>query len=314
MLHFKTALSAIALLALTACGSPESAAHDAPQSKTETKPAAQEAAPKAPEVKVTDLGGGLYMLVGRGGNLGISIGDDGVVVIDDQFENMAPAIKGAIAELTDQPVRFLVNTHFHGDHSGGNEAFIADGTTIVAHHNVHKRLNSETTSELFGRTSAARPEASPQLTYSTDMVFHLNGQEAQLIHTPNAHTDGDTIIYFATADVLHMGDNYFNGLFPYIDTGAGGNVDGMIAAHQKALALAGPNTKIIPGHGPLATKADLKAANDMLIDVRARVASAMEGGKSVDEVVAMDPLKGLEQYESFINKDNMVRSVYFSLD
>ena len=314
MLHFKTALSAIALLALTACGSPESAAHDAPQSKTETKPAAQEAAPKAPEVKVTDLGGGLYMLVGRGGNLGISIGDDGVVVIDDQFENMAPAIKGAIAELTDQPVRFLVNTHFHGDHSGGNEAFIADGTTIVAHHNVHKRLNSETTSELFGRTSAARPDASPQLTYSTDMVFHLNGQEAQLIHTPNAHTDGDTIIYFATADVLHMGDNYFNGLFPYIDTGAGGNVDGMIAAHQKALALAGPNTKIIPGHGPLATKADLKAANDMLIDVRARVAIAMEGGKSVDEVVAMDPLKGLEQYESFINKDNMVRSVYFSLD
>lgn len=314
MIHLKTAFSAIALFALSACGSNDSAAHDTAQTKAQPKPAAQEAETKAPEVTVTDLGGGLYMLVGRGGNLGISIGDDGVVVIDDQFENMAPAIKGAIAELTDKPVKFLVNTHFHGDHSGGNEAFIASGATIVAHHNVHKRLNSATKSELFGRTSEARPAASPQLTFSTDMVFHLNGQEAQLIHTPNAHTDGDTIIYFAGADVLHMGDNYFNGLFPYIDTGAGGNVDGMIAAHQKGLALAGPNTKIIPGHGPLSTKADLKAANDMLIDVRARVATAMEGGKSVDDVVAMDPLKGLEKYASFIDKDNMVRSVYYSLD
>ena len=314
MLNFKTALSSLAILTLTACGSSDSAAHDTEQTNTQPKPAAKKTQAKAPDVTVTDLGGGLYMLVGRGGNLGISIGDDGVVVIDDQFENMAPAIKGAIAKLTDQPVKFLVNTHFHGDHSGGNEAFIADGTTIVAHHNVHKRLNSKTKSELFGRISEARPAASPQLTFSTDMVFHLNGQNAQLIHTPNAHTDGDTIIYFAGADVLHMGDNYFNGLFPYIDTGAGGSIDGMIASHKTGLALSGPNTKIIPGHGPLSSKAELHTAHDMLVNVRGKIAAQMERGKSLEDIIAMDPLKGMENYASFIDKEKMVRSVYYSLD
>ncbi|WP_017932123.1 MBL fold metallo-hydrolase [Robiginitomaculum antarcticum] len=306
MSYIKTTASALALLSLA--GFPAMA--HGPESDSEKT--VEEAAPEY-SIETTDLGGGIYMLVGRGGNIGVSFGEDGLIMIDDQYDYMSPAIKTALSAISDEPVRLLINTHFHGDHTGGNAVFMETGATIVAHHNVHKRLTETTKSDLFDRESGARPDAAPHLTYGSDMTFHLNGQSARLIYAPG-HTDGDTIVYFQDANVMHLGDNYFNGMFPYVDTGAGGNIDGMIEAQHKALDMADDETQIIPGHGPLATKADLQASYAMLVDIRSKVIIAMDGGKTVDEVVAMDPLVGMEAYNSFIDKDNMVRATYFSLD
>ena len=312
---FKSLLIGGSVLTLTACSQAD--AKQAATPTDEVKPAAAEVkaepAPDLPKIETTNLGGGVYMMKGRGGNVGVSIGEDGVIMIDDQFDNMSQPLKNAIAALTDQPVRFLINTHYHGDHTGGNEAFGENGASIIAHHNVHKRMSSDTYSPLWDRTTeASDPAARPVLTYSADATFHMNGQTAHAIHVPAAHTDGDSLIYFAGADVLHMGDNYFNGLFPYIDTGAGGTVDGMIAAHNIALEKITDATQIIPGHGPLASKTDLMAARDMLIDVRDKVKVHIKAGDTVDAAIAADPLAGMESFESFINKERMVRTIYLS--
>lgn len=306
MILFKSAASVLAVLSLAAF---PAMAHG-PNSHQEK---AEEAAMPEYSIETTDLGGGIYMLAGRGGNIGVSYGEDGLIMIDDQYDYMAPAIKTALSAISEEPVKLLINTHFHGDHTGSNEVFIESGATIVAHHNVHKRLTETTKSDLFDRESEARPDAAPHLTYGSDMTFHLNGQKARLVYAPG-HTDGDTIVYFQSANVMHLGDNYFNGMFPYVDTGAGGNIDGMIAAQKMALDMAADDTQIIPGHGPLASKADLQSSHDMLVDVRAKVMAAMDGDKTVDEVVAMDPLAGMEAYNGFIDKDNMVRATYFSLN
>lgn len=313
-------LSAMLALCVSACGDKAPAASTAnaatPEAQTasaqRTEPA-KPAAPKLPEVVTTDLGNNVYMLQGRGGNVGVSVGDDGVIVIDDQFAEMAPALMAAIAKISDAPIKFMVNTHYHGDHTGGNAEFRKIGAAVVAHHNVHKRQSSKIENQLFGRTvEPVADNMKPHLTYSESATFHMNGGHVQVIYAPG-HTDGDSLIYFEDANVIHMGDNFFNGLFPYVDIDAGGSVKGMIAAHQTALDLANAQTQIIPGHGPMATATDLKAAQDLLKDVLSRVKSRIDDGQNLEAILADNPLKGYEKFESFIDMDKMVRIAFREL-
>ena len=239
------------------------------------------------EVKAEKLNDTTYMLTGAGGNIGLSVGDDAVFVIDDQFAPMAPKIVAAIAAITPKPVRFMVNTHWHGDHTGGNEAFAKAGALILAHDNVRKRMASEQVIEFFKSTVPPSPRAAlPLITFSADTTFHINGDEVHALHVPRAHTDGDAIVHFVKGDVIHMGDTFFNGMYPFIDTSSGGTIDGTIAAADRGLALAGERTKIIPGHGPLATKADLRAYRDMLSTVAQRIKQMLRDGKKLEEITA----------------------------
>ncbi len=286
------------------------------------KQAAQKAEEKAdvkkeetPEYKLarTDLGSGIYMLVGRGGNLGVSTGSDGVFVIDDQFAQFAPAIIEEIGSLSEGPIRFVANTHYHGDHTGGNEAMRETGASIVAHDNVRVRMSTKQENKLWGRTTEpTAPGAWPTITFSETMTFHFNDQTIDVVHVPKAHTDGDSIIYFRQADVLHMGDNFFNGMFPYIDVDGGGNVSGMIAALNKGLELGGPNTKIIPGHGPLSTPGDMKAARDRLADIQSRVKQGIDSGQSMQDMIDGQILSDYSEFASFIDEKNMIKIAYRS--
>ena len=262
----------------------------------------------------TDLGNGLYMLVGSGGNIGLSTGPDGAFVIDDQYAKFAAPVLAEINSLSDGPIRFVVNTHYHGDHTGGNEAMTDAGALIIAHDNVRARMAVVTENLLWGRKSEpTSPKFWPAITFSQTMTFHFNGQTIDVIHTPEAHTDGDAIIYFREADVLHMGDNFFNGIFPYIDVDANGSVAGMIKAHDAGLMLAGENTKIIPGHGPLSTKANLQATRDTLSTIQSRVKSRIDQGENLEIILEANVLSDLEHLSSFIDSKNMVKVTYRSL-
>lgn len=259
--------------------------------------------------KSTELAPGIFMLEGQGGftggNLGLLVGDDGVVLIDDGMPNVSAEMIAAIEKLTDEPVNFLINTHAHGDHTGGNAAFGGRGATIVAHDNLRKTLLADTE---FPRGGL------PELTFDDSVTFHLNGQTAYVFHIPGAHTDGDAGIHFTEANVIHTGDVMFNRLFPFIDLDGGGTVDGFIAGQQKILSLANDASKIIPGHGPLASKADLKAAVDMLIDAKARVKKLVDAGKSKDEVLAANPLSSYDSWSwDFITTARMTETLYRSL-
>jgi glyoxylase-like metal-dependent hydrolase (beta-lactamase superfamily II) len=239
------------------------------------------------EVVTTRLSETTYMMTGAGGNLGLSIGDDAVFVIDDQYAPLTDRILAAIARLTPKPVRFVVNTHWHGDHTGGNENFGKAGAILVAHDNVRRRLSTEQFNEFMRRTTPPSPRGAwPVVTFPAAITFHLNGDEMRVTHVPRAHTDGDAIVHFLKSDVIHMGDVFWNGLYPFIDTASGGSVDGTIAACDQALALATEATKIIPGHGPLSNRAGLKAYRDMLAAIAARVRALLDAGRTVDEIVA----------------------------
>ena len=242
------------------------------------------------EVRAERLSATTYMLTGAGGNLGLSVGDDTVFLVDDQFAPLTTRIEAAIGKLTSKPIRFVINTHWHMDHTGGNENLGKAGALIVAHENVRKRMSTEQFIEFLDLKLKVEPRgALPVVTFTRDVTFHLNGDEIRVHHVPNAHTDGDAIVHFRTSDVLHMGDVYFNGFYPFIDTSSGGTIAGVIAAVDRALGLAGEQTKIIPGHGPLATKADLKAYRDMLATVFERVSAARQAGRSLEDVVAAKP-------------------------
>ncbi len=244
------------------------------------------------EIQTQKLNDSTYMLVGAGGNIGLSVGEDAVFVIDDQFAPLAPKIKAAVARITAKPVQFLLNTHFHFDHTGGNEAFGKDGALIVAHDNVRRRMSSAQLISLVGDTS--RQEASPKaalpvVTVANEISFHINGEEVHAFHVPRAHTDGDLIVHFRKGDIVHMGDVYFNGFYPFIDTSSGGTADGVIAAADRVLALSGDKTKIIPGHGPLAGKADLQAYRDLLATVTQRIKNLRRDGRSDEQIRAAKP-------------------------
>ncbi len=243
------------------------------------------------EIKTVSLDHGIFMLTGAGGNIGASIGDDGVFIIDDQFAPLSDKILAAIRELTDKPVSYVLNTHWHGDHTGGNENFGRSGAVIVAHRNVRKRMSSKQFMKAFGLEVPASPAAAlPVITFSNDVTFYFNGNQIRVMHRPTAHTDGDALVYFAQPNVLHMGDLFFNGFFPFIDQGSGGSLRGLLAAVDSALAMINDDTRVIPGHGPLAAKADLQAYRTMLRDVLAAITPLIAAGKSREEVLAADPL------------------------
>jgi cyclase len=269
------------------------------------------------EIKATPVAGSISMLEGAGGNIGVSVGEDGVFVIDDQFPPLAPKIKAAIAKLSKQPVRFVFNTHWHMDHVGGNEAMGKDGAVIVAHENVRKRLSTDQVMALFGgmKIPASPPKALPVMTFTQDVAFWLNGDELRVTHLPAAHTDGDAAVRFVKANIIHCGDLFVNGAYPVIDVGSGGSVEGLIAAQQKLMAMADDKTKIIPGHGPLGDKASLKAANDLLINLRDRIAKLVKEGKTMDQIKAAKPTADLDAKYSngFVKGDMITEMVAASL-
>jgi len=265
------------------------------------------------QIRTTDLGDGLYMLEGRGGNIGVSAGEDGVFMIDDQFAPLTPKILAAVAEISDQPVRFVLNTHWHFDHTGGNENLGNKGVAIVAHHNVRALMSEEQELKAFGRTVPAAPKAAlPIVTFGEEITFRLNGETIRVFHAPNAHTDGGAVIHFVEADVIHMGDTYFNGIYPFIDFEHGGSVEGVVAAVDKVLAMAGDETTIVPGHGPLSNKAELKAYRDMLQEVGQQISEAVKKGDSLEAVTAarLTASFDAEWGDGFLKPEAFVQTVY----
>jgi glyoxylase-like metal-dependent hydrolase (beta-lactamase superfamily II) len=265
------------------------------------------------EIKTTKVAPGLYMLEGSGGNLGVSTGPDGVFLIDDQYAPLTDKIKAAIAAVSDKPIRFVLNTHWHGDHTGGNENLGKAGVLIVAHDNVRQRLSTEQFMKAFDRTVPPSPQAAlPVVTFNDAVTFHLNGEEIHAFHVEPAHTDGDSVVFFKKANVVHMGDLLFNGLYPFIDVDAGGNIDGMIAAGERVLGMIDDDTLLIAGHGPLAGKKELAAFVEMLRDVRDAVAPMVTEGKSADEVVAAKPTAAWDEVwgKGFLNPERFTRIVY----
>ena len=200
----------------------------------------------AVQIRTVSLGPGLYVLFGQGGNIGLSVGDDGAFVIDNQFAPLSEKILAAIRAVTPKPVRFVVNTHWHGDHTGGNENFGKAGALIVAHDNVRRRMNPAQFKDVVGRTQQAPPVALPVVTFGSDVTFHWNGETIVVRHVPNSHTDGDAVIQFVGADVIHLGDTFFNGRYPFIDLQSGGSLEGMIASSNRVLGMMGPQTRLIP--------------------------------------------------------------------
>jgi cyclase len=239
------------------------------------------------EIATTRLNDTTYMLTGAGGNLGLSVGEDAVFLVDDQYAPLTDRINAAIAKITSKPVRFVINTHWHFDHTGGNENYGKAGALIVAHENVRKRMSSEQFLEFLRMKIEPSPKAAlPVVTFNDAVSFHLNGDEIRAIHVPRAHTDGDAMVHFLKSDVIHMGDVYFNGRYPFIDTSSGGTVQGVIAACDKVLAIATDNTRIIPGHGPLSNRAELQAYRDMLATVLSRIKAMIAEGRKLEEITA----------------------------
>jgi glyoxylase-like metal-dependent hydrolase (beta-lactamase superfamily II) len=242
-------------------------------------------AQEPPQVKVNELRSGVYMLQGQGGNIGLAIGSDAVFMIDDQYAQMSENIKHAVGALTKAPVKFILNTHWHGDHTGGNEHFAKSGSIIIAHENVYKRLSTDQLMQAFNVPVKASPVmALPVVTFAQEVGFHLNNDFIQAIHVENAHTDGDAIIHFTKANVLHMGDVFFNGRYPFIDVGSGGTLDGILAAVELGLELSDENTFIIPGHGSLAKISDLQKYHDVLSDINKQFKALKAAGKSDEEI------------------------------
>jgi cyclase len=229
-------------------------------------------------IRTIPLADGVYMLMGRGGNVGVSIGSDGVFMVDDQYANMAGKIRAALDSLGGGPVRYVLNTHWHPDHTGGNEAFSKEGALVFAHENVRRRMAAGQ------RIWPLDLDVAP-MTFTDTVVFHMNGEDIIVVHMPPAHTDGDAVVFFRHADVVHMGDIFWTHHYPFIDLSSGGSVDGVIAAVDDILGRIGPDTKVIPGHGPLSDRAGLQAYDQMLKTVRARVRTAIADGKTEKQVL-----------------------------
>jgi glyoxylase-like metal-dependent hydrolase (beta-lactamase superfamily II) len=268
------------------------------------------------EIRTTPLTDHVYMLMGAGGNLAVSAGDDAVFLVDDQFAPLTEKIAAAIAKISPKPVKFVINTHWHFDHTGGNENLGKGGTLIFAHENVRRRMDSEQFIAFMNMKQPPSPRvALPVVTFTASMSFHLNGEEIRAIHVANAHTDGDAIIHFTGSDVIHMGDVFFNGMYPFIDASSGGSIDGMVAACDQGLALANDRTKIIPGHGPLGDRAQLREYRDMLATIAARIKPLVAAGRSVEQVVAAKPTAGFDEKfgKGFVGPDKFAEMVAGSL-
>ena len=264
------------------------------------------------EIKVTKVAGTVYMLEGAGGNIGASVGEDGIVVVDDQFAPLAPKIEAALKGITDKPVRFILNTHYHGDHTGGNAEFSKLGT-LIAQENVRKRLAECSTVKHFNmKTPPAPREALPIITFEHDVSVHLNGEDIEAIHFPHGHTDGDSVIFFPQSNAVHMGDDFVTYGFPFVDIDNGGSVSGMVAGVEKVLSMTKPDTKFIPGHGPLSTADDLRKFLTMLQETRAAVADAVKKHMTPEQ---MKKGKLLAKWEAdygkgFLKADDWIDALY----
>ncbi|PHS10866.1 MAG: MBL fold metallo-hydrolase [Kordia sp.] len=271
---------------------------------------------KEVQIETHQLTEQIYMLTGQGGNIGLFIGNEGVFMIDDQYAPLSPKILAAINKLTDKPVSYLINTHWHGDHTGGNENMQKVGATIIAHENVRKRMNKD--NMLLGKIKPASPKgALPVITFTDDMMFHINGDDVLVSHVHNAHTDGDSFVYFSKNNVIHMGDLYFQGKFPFIDLDSGGSIDGYINAVNKILMIANDTTKIIPGHRNISNKAELTVFKKMLVSIRSLIQSEIDKGKMLEEVTHNTELT--KEFNSeyggwFITDDVFRATVYKSLN
>ena len=275
--------------------------------------AAAQAPPPAPAVQTLPVRGNVYMLSGEGGNIGLCVGEDGPLLIDDQFAPASPSILAAIKALSDQPLRFVINTHWHGDHTGGNLNLHQAGAILVAHENVRRRMTSEQFIAAFDqRVPPAPPAALPVVTFNDSVNFYWNDDELHVFHVQAAHTDGDAIIHFRKANVVHMGDTYFNGMYPFIDASSGGTISGMVEAVDRVLEEVNDNTKFIPGHGPLSGVAEVRSYRDMLAAVEARVRTLVEQGKSREQVVAARPTADFDAKwgGGFLKPDTWVGVVY----
>ncbi|MFN2397887.1 MAG: MBL fold metallo-hydrolase [Gemmatimonadaceae bacterium] len=264
-------------------------------------------------VKVTE---GIYMLLGAGGNIGVSAGADGAFLIDDQYAPLTDKIRAAVAGITNRPIRFVLNTHWHGDHTGGNERMGQVGALIVAHENVRKRMSVAQFNKFFNSTTPPSPKAAlPVVTFTQAVTFHLNNDEIHAFHTEPAHTDGDAIIHFRRGNVVHMGDIYFNGMYPFIDVASGGSIDGVIAATDRAIALSDDSTKVIPGHGPLSNRSGLRAYRAMLSTIRERVKREIAARKDLSAVLAAKPTAEFDAVwgKGFLPPQRFIEIVYADL-
>jgi len=268
------------------------------------------------EIKTTNLGDGVYMLEGAGGNITVATAKDGIIMVDSEFAPLHDKIRAAISVISNEPVRYLINTHFHGDHTGGNTPFAKDGAVVVAEGNVKTRLAAGTTNGLTGvQTPPAAPEALPTKIYTGAFKIRMVGRVADLRHIANAHTDGDTYVWFKTANVLSTGDTFTNGRYPNIDFANGGNIKGMIAAVDRYLRLVNDRSRIVPGHGPIADRAALLDYRTMLVTARDRMAQLVKDGKSEDDVIAAKPFADLDVTwaPTELAAKNFIRVVYHSL-
>ena len=268
------------------------------------------------EIKTIKITENIYMLQGRGGNIGVIVGKDGVLMIDDQFAPLSDKIKSAISKISDKQIIFLINTHWHRDHTGGNEIFANSGAIIVAHENVRKTMSTQQFIKMFKRTVPPSPKAAlPIVTFSKDINFYINEEEIKVLHIQNAHTDGDGVIYFKNSNVLHMGDIYFAERYPFIDLSSGGSITGVIRGVEFVLSFIDENTKIIPGHGNLSNKEELSEYLDMLKSAKLETEDLIKKGKSFQEIVDSDVLKEFDpRYgQGFLKRDKFLSIVYDSL-
>lgn len=295
-------------LAADAAAAKAQAVETQSDTKTQTETADAEA------LTTVELGNGFYMITGPGGNIGVLSGADGLFVIDDKFERNGLEIIQKLEAISDKPIKYVVNTHYHGDHTGSNAVMKTTGASVVAHENVKSRMGQTFENKIFNRTvEAVDPSLWPDETYTGKSGYKMNGQTIDLLHMAKGHTDGDTIIVFKEGKVVHMGDNYFNGLFPYVDVDSGGTLQGMIAAQTQVINMSDAETQIIPGHGPMATKDDLIKSRDMLVDIEARVKLKMDRGYALEDIIAANTLSDYSAYSSFIDEENMIKIAYYSL-
>ena len=268
------------------------------------------------EIKITEVKANLYMLEGAGGNIAILSGEDGNIMIDAQFAGLSQKIIGAIRSFSDKPIKYLINTHYHGDHTGGNENIHEQGAVIIAHNNVFERLSKDQNISAFNKVVKAKPKTFwPDVTYEKGMNIKLNSQNIQLFHIDQAHTDGDSFVFFSDLNVLHMGDVFFNGRFPYIDLASGGSVNGYVEAVKSALMIVDEETIIIPGHGELGNRDDLKDYLWTIEEMISRVKSAVEEGKTYEDIQNMSLYDDFQSWGTgFISGEKMVNTIWTDLN
>lgn len=271
---------------------------------------------KTVDIKVTHVAGSVYMIEGFGGNIGVSAGPDGLLIVDDEYAPLTGRIRAAIAKFSKAPVRFVINTHWHPDHVGGNANLKAAGGIVIAQDNTREHILAFIGNKNLRPDEMLTADHLPIITFEKRTTLHFNSDDAEVIHIRPAHTDGDAIVFFRKANVIHTGDGFFHGFYPFIDVAAGGSIDGMIGFYDALYAMANADTKIIPGHGPLANREDVRVYQAMLKTVRERVWAAIEAGETIDSLIARKPLADLdpEWGGNLIKADGLLRMVWADLE